>query len=791
MDNKLEDLKKLTFAELKEILESVEKAIKAERIYLGEVKDAFIQDEDLWVIHNLQLTKVKDLVDKKSKRLMFNSNQLIRVKKGIDDLIIWNRRRNNIISEIKRREWGGEYFDRGTTNLSENKVEVTEEVTKVVETKNDSENEQFKKMFDELVEHHFKTDILIWQLEKTGQDKDDEYIAYCVKRFKRRTTIEWMKYYERLDKASQYKTLDDSNLPPEDDYRNRMRINNAKFEVSTLGQFTLENLELFESKYIHNKATDTLKSKIKKYSELITDTAREILTLKKESNKIEKRIEELESKFDSDIDEFPERLKEEIYSTKEDLREKNENISKLELKIWGTASEEGLIRKHDRLENQFKMQNLDDEGLFKELDNKSTMRYLEELKKKISNILFQNGIEITDNKLDDLALEILEQHHTDDTEIFEEILNPELIEVNLLKAINEVLKNKYGNIIIGRKQEELNKNENNFSKDEELELFDFDFLEILQRAEKLENKKAIQYLRSVHEKAKVYQGFEDNLDKLTFEDGLRKSIKNIEYNVDIHQDINYATFKVYDYDLQLIINFANQIKIIGDRIKYYKYVLREGNIELNHLKSFLRHNGDGLEASYSDYSDWLHRCALLYSTYKEKATGENFEVTMDAYYADELKRLEIKILRIKEELDFNLKLIDADKLDEYISTTEKQEITNDEDGNTRKTDTIENMNITITEIVKKEVPTKGLKELGKIFCQKLINNKVIVSKLEETKANKAITDLVIPEIEKEYQLTLPNKKSLHDYFRQGHLIIRYDKKLGLIVVDTYTKKQRQ
>jgi len=91
-------------------------------------------------------------------------------------------------------------------------------------------------------------------------------------------------------------------------------------------------------------------------------------------------------------------------------------------------------------------------------------------------------------------------------------------------------------------------------------------------------------------------------------------------------------------------------------------------------------------------------------------------------------------------------------------------------------------------IEKKTVPSKGLKNLGKTFCEKLIDQKVITSILTETKSEKAITELIIPEIEKEYILTLANKKSLHDYFRQGHLLIRKDKTGQLIVTDTYKRK---
>ena len=90
---------------------------------------------------------------------------------------------------------------------------------------------------------------------------------------------------------------------------------------------------------------------------------------------------------------------------------------------------------------------------------------------------------------------------------------------------------------------------------------------------------------------------------------------------------------------------------------------------------------------------------------------------------------------------------------------------------------------------KKVVPSKGLKKLGKEYCEKLISERVITEILDEKKADKAITTILIPVIEKEYILTKENKKSLHDYFRQGKLMIKKDKKLGLIVLDTYIRKK--
>jgi hypothetical protein len=318
----------------------------------------------------------------------------------------------------------------------ENDLQYTE---KVIGLMDKSTDDDYKEMWEELVSEYFKPSILRAQFEKIGDHKEDKYINYCVRRFRHWTIPEWMKYYEMQDKASQYKSLDEANLQPEDDYRNRMRITNAKFENSTLGQFAFDNLELFESKYIHKDYPNFIKTKIKNIREQITNTVKKIIPIKSEVKKIEQRIKDLELKFDTDSDDFPNDLKDSMQSYQEELKAKNETLDKYRYQLWGTFSNEGLIWKHDRLASQFKKESIGDEELFQELDYKSSERAIEDLKKKVSNILAGNGKEIVEDELDDLVLEVLKQHHSDDTEIFEEILNPELREIHIFKAINNVL----------------------------------------------------------------------------------------------------------------------------------------------------------------------------------------------------------------------------------------------------------------------------------------------------------------------------------------------------------------
>lgn len=87
----------------------------------------------------------------------------------------------------------------------------------------------------------------------------------------------------------------------------------------------------------------------------------------------------------------------------------------------------------------------------------------------------------------------------------------------------------------------------------------------------------------------------------------------------------------------------------------------------------------------------------------------------------------------------------------------------------------------------KEIPSRCLKKLAKEFCELLIKNGTIAEILEETKLEKRISNLVIPEMEKIYEVTARNKRSIHLYFRRLDLKLEKDKKRKLVVTDTYIR----
>ena len=111
-------------------------------------------------------------------------------------------------------------------------------------------SELFRKKFEYIVENIFDNEKIIQVLNKIGFERENGFKDFMIKEYKKRDISEWMKYYEKLDKASQYKTLKEHNLPIEDHIRNQAIITNAIYESSDIGRETKANLEKFAVKYI-------------------------------------------------------------------------------------------------------------------------------------------------------------------------------------------------------------------------------------------------------------------------------------------------------------------------------------------------------------------------------------------------------------------------------------------------------------------------------------------------------------------------------------------------------------
>lgn len=111
-------------------------------------------------------------------------------------------------------------------------------------------SEIFRQKYEYIVENIFDNEKIIQVLNEIGYEREDNFKDFMIKEFNKRNVNEWMKYYERIDKASQHKTLKDHHLPVEDHIRNQNKIINADYETSDIGRETKANLEKFALKYI-------------------------------------------------------------------------------------------------------------------------------------------------------------------------------------------------------------------------------------------------------------------------------------------------------------------------------------------------------------------------------------------------------------------------------------------------------------------------------------------------------------------------------------------------------------
>jgi len=203
--------------------------------------------------------------------------------------------------------------------------------------------------------------------------------------------------------------------------------------------------------------------------------------------------------------------------------------------------------------------------------------------------------------------------------------------------------------------------EDSIKKDKEkIELFDFDFIKIIDYADKLDYQKAIEYLERVLAEARKYTGFDNNLDKGLFETDLQKTICEKQFKLDITEPFNYRQFKTYDFNQQLILSYAKYVQEVKDRIKYFNFILREYDYAIKAINCHLNPE-NGLEFVHSDYYQIIHREAYLYARYKEDKGEGEFEKIMDLYLIDMKNRLERVAKRISEELNFSLDLLGENK----------------------------------------------------------------------------------------------------------------------------------
>ncbi len=104
-------LEKYSLTELKTAQETIEKKMVIEENSLGEAKKYCLRDNKLWAVDGLKEVKVEELINEKTGNKLYDEQQIENMKLQLRKYYMINKRRNEIIIERLRREWGEEYFN--------------------------------------------------------------------------------------------------------------------------------------------------------------------------------------------------------------------------------------------------------------------------------------------------------------------------------------------------------------------------------------------------------------------------------------------------------------------------------------------------------------------------------------------------------------------------------------------------------------------------------------------------------------------------------------------------------
>ena len=194
-----------------------------------------------------------------------------------------------------------------------------------------------------------------------------------------------------------------------------------------------------ENNYNEPKLSDKILELRINYKKLI----RQFLEIKSEVNQLNKDKKDLERQFENDVPDFPIDLKEKYDKIENEIGIRNKRIIKIENELVGTLEpyREGLIIKHNRWYDNFRRIAVGDDKISKELLKKSSENSMVELQQVIKNRAPE--IEFTDKELLDLTITILDERPLYEEQHYKEILNEEDRNINLLKTIDKVLREKY------------------------------------------------------------------------------------------------------------------------------------------------------------------------------------------------------------------------------------------------------------------------------------------------------------------------------------------------------------
>ena len=167
----MEDLIKLSLTELIMALDSVDKAITSLENSLDEAKDYYIYNGEVWTVYGFKKIRVEELKNEETGKQLYNEKQLNCIKKDIQNLNKLNNRRNNLIIEKKKREWGEDYF-----KYEEELVNTIQEEKKNITNKNYKNLNIF---INELKSNNPYVNIFLDKIVYEDERPDKKYIVWC------------------------------------------------------------------------------------------------------------------------------------------------------------------------------------------------------------------------------------------------------------------------------------------------------------------------------------------------------------------------------------------------------------------------------------------------------------------------------------------------------------------------------------------------------------------------------------------------------------------------------------
>lgn len=164
-------------------------------------------------------------------------------------------------------------------------------------------------------------------------------------------------------------------------------------------------------------------------------------------------------------------------------------------------------------------------------------------------------------------------------------------------------------------------------KKKDVETFDYDFMKIYEYADGLEVEKAIEYLEELENKVMRKDDFENDLDRLVFEDGIRKTLINKRLLRDKKQPFNIGSLNAYDFDESIITEYLNSLRDVNEKIIYLEFVLREIEKNIKIIDLVLEKHNDN-DIYYSKHYRRISRQAFIYCDYKHKKEGRDNDKTV-------------------------------------------------------------------------------------------------------------------------------------------------------------------